>query len=81
MVEGIIRNFCVKSFRNWAIGSEVVVFLCIFSSDGYFVQLSRIVWCNFGKGHYGNICVKLSLKLVSPKILNSNKNQHDTNTS
>ena len=29
MVKGIIRNFCVKLFRNWASGSEVVVF-CVF---------------------------------------------------
>ena len=32
------------------------------------------------EGIMGNICVKLFLKLVSPKIVNSNKNLHDTST-
>ena len=81
MVEGIIRNFCVKLFRNWASGSEFIVFCVILALMAILFSRAEPFGAILVEGIMRNICVKLFLKLVSPKILNFNKNQHNTSTS
>ena len=60
MVEGIIRNFCVKLFRSWAGGSEVVVFCVFLALMAILFSRAETFGASLVEGIMGNICVKLS---------------------